>query len=151
MVTAELNLESLLSELSSDAEDWNGIHPRTTIGHIHLMVSDLVKAKRFYHEALGFEITQRSFPGALFVSAGGYHHHIGLNDWGSRGAPAPPSNAIGMLRFGIDVPGASALPNVRNWLERLELNASDQPAMLGNGSSVIVHDPDGLEIELHTI
>src|SRR5438876_9860436 len=66
------------------------IHPSTRIGHVHLTVSDLDRALAFYRDVLGFEVTSRYGRDAVFLSAGGYHHHIGLNTWAGRGAPAPP-------------------------------------------------------------
>ncbi|MCX6144516.1 MAG: VOC family protein [Ignavibacteriales bacterium] len=77
MITEPLDLESLLSELKSPSQRQSG--SGLTIGHIHLQVTSLQSAEEFYRETLGFDVTQRSFPGALFVAAGGYHHHIGLN------------------------------------------------------------------------
>ena len=70
--------------------------PGTRIGHVHLQVSQLDAAERFYAGSLELEVMVRSYPGALFVAAGGYHHHIGLNTWQSAGAPAPPEGALGL-------------------------------------------------------
>src|SRR6059058_3406145 len=67
-----------------------GIHPQTRIGHVHLTVADLERSLRFYRDVLGFEVTTRYGSDAVFLSAGGYHHHLGLNTWAGRGAPAPP-------------------------------------------------------------
>ena len=73
----------------------NPLNPRVDIGHVHLKVADLERALAFYHGVLGFEITQRMGDSAAFLSAGGYHHHIGLNTWESRAAPAPaPSGSM---------------------------------------------------------
>ena len=88
MDTLPLDLSVITSELD-DREVWNGIHPETDIGHIHLSVSDLHKAQEIYSLLLGFNITNSSYPGALFMAAGGYHHHIGANTWLSKAAILP--------------------------------------------------------------
>src|SRR5213594_5256610 len=77
------------------------IHPNTRIGHVHLTVSDLDRALAFYRDVLGFEVTARYGRDAVFVSAGGYHHHIGLNTWAGRGAPPPPTGTTGLYHFAI--------------------------------------------------
>lgn len=80
----------------------------TTIGHVHLHVSDLTKAEPFYSGLLSLDVTQRSYPGALFLSVGGYHHHLGANVWAGIGAPAPPPDAVGLLSFGLTLPSEEA-------------------------------------------
>jgi catechol 2,3-dioxygenase len=102
MSTDALDINGLLK--LADAAPWDGIDPRTEIGHMHLNVSDLERSEAFYCDLLGFDVTQRSYPGALFISAGGYHHHIGLNTWKGRGAPPPPPDATGLIGFGIALP-----------------------------------------------
>jgi catechol 2,3-dioxygenase len=83
--------------------------PGTTLGHVHLQVADLEAAERFWSDALGFDVTVRGYPGALFVSAGGYHHHVGLNTWAGVGAPSPPEGALGLERFEVVLPDADAV------------------------------------------
>jgi catechol 2,3-dioxygenase len=85
------------------------IDPQTRIGHVHLTVSDLDRALGFYRDALGFEITARYGPDAVFLSAGGYHHHIGLNTWAGRGAPPPPHGTTGLYHFAVLYSDRSAL------------------------------------------
>jgi catechol 2,3-dioxygenase len=80
------------------------IDPRVDIGHVHLKVSDLARALAFYQGVLGFEVTQLMGDSAAFLSAGGYHHHIGLNTWESRGAPAPPAGTTGLYHVAIRYP-----------------------------------------------
>ncbi len=109
MATRQLDIESLMSELSEKDDDATGIDPNTDIGHVHVHVSDLQKAEDFYHRVLGFDVTQRSYPGALFLSAGGYHHHIGVNIWAGQGAPPAPSDAAGLLSFGIEIPNRETI------------------------------------------
>ena len=124
------------------------IDPRTRIGHVHLTVSDLERSLAFYGDALGFEITARYGPDAVFLSAGGYHHHIGLNTWAGRGAPRPPEGSTGLYHFAILYPDRAALAEaVRRVLAHgiaLE-GASDH----GVSEAVYLRDPDGNGIELY--
>ncbi|MDQ3022209.1 MAG: hypothetical protein M3R36_16800 [Bacteroidota bacterium] len=83
MDTLPLDLSKITGELD-DKEVWNGIHPDTDLGHIHLNVSDLFQAEKIYNDIIGFNVTNSSYPGAKFFSAGGYHHHIGTNTWQTR-------------------------------------------------------------------
>jgi catechol 2,3-dioxygenase len=106
MGTDPLDLDSLLAE-DRDG-DRRGLDPATVIGHVHLHVSRLDESERFYVDVLGFELMQRFGPGALFVAAGGYHHHIGLNTWAGVGAPPPPPGAIGLRHFVVRLPTESA-------------------------------------------
>ena len=85
------------------------IAPQVCIGHVHLKVADLDRALRFYCGVLGFELTQRYGPSAAFISAGGYHHHIGLNTWESKGGSPPPANATGLFHLAILYPTRAAL------------------------------------------
>src|SRR5947199_9003396 len=85
------------------------IHPQTRIGHVHLTVADLDRALAFYRDVLGFEVTTRYGADAVFLSAGGYHHHIGLNTWAGLGAPAPASGTTGLYHFAILLPDRPAL------------------------------------------
>src|SRR2546426_12757548 len=85
------------------------IDPRVHIGHVHLTVSHLERALAFYRDVLGFEVTTRYGGEAVFLSAGGYHHHIGLNTWAGGGAPRPPAGATGLYHFAILYPDRQAL------------------------------------------
>src|SRR6185436_11141959 len=85
------------------------IHPEARIGHVHLKVADLDRALGFYRDVLGFELTQRYGSQAAFVSAGGYHHHIGLNTWESLGGSPPPPGATGLYHVAILYPTRAAL------------------------------------------
>lgn len=124
------------------------IDPRTRIGHVHLTVSDLDRALAFYRDALGFDVTARYGPDAVFLSAGGYHHHIGLNTWAGRGAPRPPPGTTGLYHFAILFPDRAALAaTVRRILDRgIKL---DGAADHGVSEAVYVHDPDGNGVELY--
>jgi catechol 2,3-dioxygenase len=105
-----LDLDGLLA----DGEGMNGagLASGTVIGHVHLHVARLDEAERFYVALLGFDLMQRYGPSALFVSAGGYHHHIGLNTWVGVGAPPPPPGAIGLRHFDVQLPDAAAVAAV---------------------------------------
>ncbi len=97
MATLPLDLDDLLGELADGVEQAQPDAPRRDpIGHVHLQVSELDAAEAFYSGVLGFDVMVRGYPGALFVSAGGYHHHIGLNTWHSAGAAPPPPGAVGL-------------------------------------------------------
>ena len=115
MGTLPLDLDKLLEEgaTSTGARPWTGLDTGTRVGHVHLQVADLAAAVRFYTEGLGFE-TMVHMPemGAAFVSAGGYHHHLGLNTWTSRGAPPPPADAAGLRVFEIVIPDGKTLDEV---------------------------------------
>jgi catechol 2,3-dioxygenase len=106
MATEPLDLNDVADEPDADAS-WPGLDGDTVIGHVHLHVPDLGSAERFYCEGVGLTPTLRRYPGALFVAAGGYHHHLGLNVWAGLGAPPPPDNAVGLRGFTID---ARAMP-----------------------------------------
>ncbi len=124
------------------------LDPRTEIGHVHLKVSDLERAIAFYTTALGFEITQRMGDSAAFVSAGGYHHHIGLNTWESHLGAAPPRGTTGLYHFAIRYPDRAALAEalVRLREARVPLEgASDH----GVSEALYLRDPDGNGIELY--
>jgi catechol 2,3-dioxygenase len=104
MDTLPLDLEGLLREAQGTPSGNEGIAPGTRLGHVHLNVADLAETEDFYAGRLGFEVTVRSYPGALFFAAGGYHHHLGANTWAGEGAPAPPPGARGLRWFEIVVP-----------------------------------------------
>src|SRR5512133_3315954 len=92
------------TEAPHNALNFRPIDPRARIGHVHLKVADLERAIRFYRDILGFELTQRLGSQAAFLSAGGYHHHIGLNTWESSGGSPPPRNSPGLYHLAILYP-----------------------------------------------
>jgi catechol 2,3-dioxygenase len=124
------------------------IHPQAKIGHVHLTVSDLDRAVAFYRDVLGFEITAKYGRDAVFLSAGGYHHHVGLNTWAGRGAPRPAPGTTGLYHFAVLYPDRAALAAaVRRVLDHgvaLE-GASDH----GVSEAVYLRDPDGNGVELY--
>lgn len=124
------------------------IDARTHIGHVHLTVSDLERALAFYRDVLGFEVTTRYGRDAVFLSAGGYHHHIGLNTWAGRGAPPPPSGSTGLYHFAILYPSRAALAQA---VRRLHEHGVPLEGAADHGVSeaVYLRDPDGNGIELY--
>ncbi|THD84898.1 glyoxalase [Aliigemmobacter aestuarii] len=124
------------------------VHPATRIGHVHLKVADLDRAIAFYSGVLGFEVTQRYGTQAAFLSAGGYHHHIGLNTWESKGASAPPPGHTGLYHTAILYPDRASLADA---LKRLVTagwpieGASDH----GVSEAIYLSDPDGNGVELY--
>lgn len=124
------------------------IDPRVDIGHVHLKVADLERSISFYCDVLGFELTQRYGDSAAFVSAGGYHHHIGLNTWHSQGGRPPPRNTTGLYHFAIRYPDRRTLADAAQRLQRAGVTldgASDH----GVSEALYLHDPDGNGIELY--
>jgi len=124
------------------------IDPRTRIGHVHLTVADLERALAFYRDVLGFEVTARYGPEAVFLSAGGYHHHVALNTWAGVGAPAPAPGTTGLYHFAILYPDRKALARaVQGVIDHgipLE-GASDH----GVSEAIYLRDPDGNGVELY--
>jgi catechol 2,3-dioxygenase len=119
----------------------------TVIGHVHLQVSDLQRSKAFYHDLLGLDVTQENFPGALFLSAGGYHHHLAVNVWAGRGAPPPPADTLGLEAFSLQ------LPDLHSWqLEAKRVEeagfALERRELAGIGDLALFHDPDGIGVSL---
>jgi catechol 2,3-dioxygenase len=124
------------------------IDPGVRIGHAHLKVADVERALRFYRDVLGFELTQRYGDEAAFVSAGGYHHHIGLNTWQSKGGSPPPRGTTGLYHVAILYPTRAALADALRRLIRAGVDldgASDH----GVSEALYLHDPDGNGLELY--
>ncbi len=101
MASEPLDLQAIADEPGADVA-WTGLEAGTVIGHVHLHVPDLGRAEAFYCDGVGFTPRLRRYPGALFVAAGGYHHHLGLNVWAGPDAPPPPENAVGLRSFSIE-------------------------------------------------
>ena len=134
--------------LSSDSRPARPIDAGARIGHVHLKVADLDRALAFYCGVLGFELMQRLGEQAAFLSAGGYHHHIGLNTWMSRNAPPAPRNTAGLFHLAILYPDRRDLAQALLWL--LEANypldgASDH----GVSEALYLRDPDANGVELY--
>jgi catechol 2,3-dioxygenase len=146
MATLPLDLRGIADELSSASSPQRHAPAATRIGHTHLQVSELRDTEAFYAGVLGFDVVVRSYPGALFVSAGGYHHHLGLNTWHSRGSAAQPPGSVGLRSFEIVLPDQAALDAV---LQRVS-NAGLASAQVQGRSSHHVRDPSGNAVELRT-
>jgi len=141
MGTEPLDFEGLMQELETRSDALADLHSEvdraTVMGHVHLKVSDIAAAERFYVVDLGFDLIQRYGPSAAFVSAGGYHHHIGFNTWQSAAAPPPPAEAIGLRYLEVDLPGDDILLPV---VQRLQTRGWS-PVRQERGW--LAHDPSG--------
>jgi len=124
------------------------IDPRVRIGHVHLKVADLERALGFYRDVLGFELTQRFGTGAAFLSAGGYHHHIGLNTWESRGGPPPPPGTAGLYHLAILYPARAELAEALRRVRTAGI-ALDGAADHGVSEALYLRDPDDNGVELY--
>jgi catechol 2,3-dioxygenase len=124
------------------------IDPGTRIGHVHLKVADLERSLAFYCGVLGFEIMQRAGRSAAFISAGGYHHHIGLNTWESRGGPPPAPGTTGLFHVAILYPTRAALADALRRLHDAEIPL-DGAADHGVSEALYLRDPDGNGVELY--
>jgi catechol 2,3-dioxygenase len=126
----------------------NAIHPQTRIGHVHLKVSDLDRAVKFYRDAFGFEVQQSFARSAAFLSAGGYHHHLGLNTWESKGGSPPPPGTTGLYHFAILYPNRRELARALQRLIDLGVPI-DGAADHGVSEAIYLRDPDGNGIEIY--
>jgi catechol 2,3-dioxygenase len=124
------------------------IDPQTRIGHVHLKVADLERAIGFYHGVLGFEVMQRWGRSAAFLSAGGYHHHIGLNAWESQGGPPPPPGTTGLYHVAILYPTRAALADALRRVTAAGMPL-DGAADHGVSEALYLRDPDGNGVELY--
>ncbi len=135
MTTAPLDIDRLL-EVAPAASP---LHPETRLGHIHLHIGDLRDGERFYARTLGLAVTQRTYPGALFLAAGGYHHHVGLNTW-AQGRKAP-DEATGLLRYAWELPAGSM------GLLEAHLRAENASYVVTDGRLVLT-DPVGIQVDI---
>ena len=140
MATEPLDLEGLLQEGDRDPAPPGVLPAGTKIGHVHLQVADVEQAVSFYHGAVGFDVTAR-WQGAAFLSAGGYHHHLGLNSWASRGAPAAPEGSTGIQSLVVRIPGSEDLAGLARRLEE-----AGAPVHRDDGT-VRARDPWNVEIQ----
>jgi catechol 2,3-dioxygenase len=141
MFTLPLDVDDLMAQSPGEPDDT--VAPGTAIGHVHLKVSDVPRADAFYREALGFE-EQAQLPSAAFVSAGGYHHHIGLNSWQSAGASPPPQTAPRLRAIEFELAGGDELDALRRRIAGAA-PAAAQPASDADAEErdgVTVADPD---------
>ena len=138
MTTDPLDVGSLIT--AGAGEDWNAAPAGTTMGHVHLHVGDLAKAEAFYHRSLGFDKTVWTYPGALFFSAGGYHHHLGTNTWSP--GPGPSADHAQLVEWELLVPADADAAAVER-----SLRSSGYAAERGAGG-VTTQDPWGTQVRI---
>lgn len=139
MATEPLDVAAVVA--AAGDRDWDGMPAGTTIGHVHLHVDDLEAATAFYHGALGLDKVVWSYQGALFLSAGGYHHHLGVNTWARGAAPAGESDAK-LLEWELRVPSPEDLEGVRASLRRAGYGAEEE------GQDLLTRDPSGTALRI---
>ena len=139
MTTVPLDVNSLVAEAGD--EPWTGVPAGTVLGHVHLYVRDLAQAAAFYHEGLGFDKVVWSYPGALFMSAGGYHHHLGTNTWAA-GAPLAADDEARLIEWEIVVPDAASARDVAGNLEARGSSVERE------GDDVIARDSWGTRVRV---
>ena len=148
MKSEPLEVESLLRDADVDwrrtGASWTGLPSGTFIGHVHLHVSFIEDAERFYREVMGFDLTGRYGGSASFFAAGGYHHHVAANTWAGVGAPQPPEGAIGLKHFEILLPDSTSVADVGRRIQSAGLGADTADGR------VTVRDPSGNQIVVTT-
>jgi catechol 2,3-dioxygenase len=142
MATLPLELEGVISELEAGDHQAPKMAPGTKMGHVHLQVAEIDAARAFYEGALDLDVTVESYPGALFLSSGGYHHYIGLNTWAGEGVPAPPQGSRGLRRYELEVSDDGQLEEV----ERRLIDAGFEAERDDNG--LLTADPSGNAVRL---
>jgi catechol 2,3-dioxygenase len=136
MATDPLDLHSVIAQAQADPKPWAGLPEGARLGHMHLQVADIAKARDFYHGVIGFDIMFDWEPmGALFISAGGYHHHLGLNTWHSKGSGPAPEGSGGLRYFTVVLPGQDALSAILARLDNADV------AYRNEDGGVVVEDP----------
>ena len=144
MGTDPLDLDSVLAELNGHSDPWNSLHPETVLGHMHLHVRQIPEAQNFYCHILGFDLMM-NIGNALFVSAGGYHHHLGLNVWAGVGAPPPPPNSVGLRSFVIRLPNRNEIDQVLDRLRAANVSIEE------NAQGWFFRDPSQNGLILQTL
>jgi catechol 2,3-dioxygenase len=140
MTVDPIDARGILAE--AEGEAWNGLPAGTVMGHIHLHVSDLKSAEEFYGKGLGFNVVSRFGNQALFISTGGYHHHIGLNTWNGVGAPAPSENSVGLNWFTLHFPNEDKRKSIIHSLEAMGATIKE------HDGKILTVDPSGNRIYL---
>jgi catechol 2,3-dioxygenase len=143
MATRELDLRDLLA---AGGDRSAAVAEGTRLGHVHLRVSALARAEAFYHDAAGFDVTVRRYPGALFLSAGGYHHHLGTNVWAGEGIPPAPLEGPGLWYFTVRLPGDAALAGEAARLRSHGATAPETPVDYGPCLGFGVRDRDAIGV-----
>jgi catechol 2,3-dioxygenase len=137
MDTKPLDIDNLIGELMDKPSNWEGIHPKTDMGHVHLYVSTLGEAQHFYREIIGLELMQKLDTTAAFLSANGYHHHVAINTWLGEGAPAPDADASGLRWFELVVPDQNALDAIKSRAKAAGVKTKKQDG------GFLLRDPSG--------
>jgi len=145
MATDPIDLAGLLE--AAGGEPWTGAPEATAVGHVHLHVGDLGEAAAFYSQALGFDRTVWEYPGALFLAASGYHHHLGTNLWAGRGAPPPAPDEAQLLEWTIELPDAASWSGAAESLEGNGFTV-ERSGDGGSGSLLTARDPWGTPVRL---
>lgn len=144
MTTELLDAAGLLAEPGANAEIWTGLHPATVLGHIHLQVANVKASQEFYVNLLGFDLVARYGPSASFVSAGGYHHHIGMNSWAGEGVAPPPEDSLALQWFSLRLPNPAAVAQIIDKVRAAELSVTEAE------EGPIFCDPSSIQILLTT-
>jgi catechol 2,3-dioxygenase len=142
MATDPLDVDGLMREAGS--VQWNGLPDGTVMGHVHLRVGDLAGASSFYSDALGFDRMVWQYPGALFLAAGGYHHHLGTNTWAGEDATPPHGDEARLLEWTIELPDRAALDAARQSLAKSGYSVQ----LEGEKGTLLTNDPWGTQIRL---
>lgn len=142
MFTERLDFDGLMKE--TPQQPWRKMEDATTMGHVHLKVHNIPQSINFYSNILGFDITSDEYPGAGFVSAGGYHHHLGMNTWQSSGAGPLPSDAAGLARYNIILPNEDARVETKENLQEAGFAVEE------TAEGYLTHDPAGIALVLTT-
>jgi len=137
MSTLPLDLRDVLGELSQATGPQQIAPAGTKMGHVHLQVSDIPESEAFYNGVLGFDVMVRGYPGALFVSAGGYHHHLGLNTWHSAGSGPPAPGSVGLRHYEVQLPEPTELAAVLGRVHAAGIEATEV------SGGTLVRDPSG--------
>ncbi|MEA2146041.1 MAG: catechol 2,3-dioxygenase [Solirubrobacteraceae bacterium] len=144
MATLPLDLDDVLGELRATVALQERAPSATRMGHVHLQVSELRETEAFYAGILGFDVVVRGYPGALFVSAGGYHHHLGLNTWNSAGASPPAPGSVGLHSYDVILPDEASLQTVVGRVRAAGIAVQAQP------EGMLVRDPSGNAVVLRS-
>lgn len=148
MTTDPLDRDGLVA--AAGETPWTGLPAGTVLGHVHLHVGDLAAARAFYSDALGFDTTVWSYPGALFFSAGGYHHHLGTNVWAGPGATPPAEDEAQLLDWTVELPSAESLAAAEESLERAGYPGEPRGEP-GGETQVATRDPWATRLRLRTV
>jgi catechol 2,3-dioxygenase len=135
MGTLPVDVQGVLGELVSETDEWKGLAPDTKLGHMHLKSSNVDRDTPFYRDVIGLDEMANLRGSAAFLSAGGYHHHLGMNSWESANAAPPAPDSVGLDHYTIDLPNEQELERVTNRLVQAGANLQDTE------QGVLVRDP----------